>query len=66
MAREKSDYRPMVEQLNERFPDKEFLEPDEVARFIGCSRRTVDRKFKESFIKGLGISKCTLARLLCS
>ncbi len=56
----------MVEQLNERFPDKEFLKPDEAAQFIGCSRRTVDRKFKGNFIKGLGISKCTLARLLCS
>lgn len=66
MAREKADYRPLIKQLNERFPDKEFLKPEEAAQFIGCSRRTVDRKFKGSFIKGLGISKCTLARLLCS
>lgn len=66
MAREKTDYRPMLEQLNLRFPDKEFLKPDEVAAFIGCSRRTVDRKFKDSYIKGIGLAKCTLARLLCT
>ena len=66
MAREKTDYRAMLEQLNTRFPEKEFLKPDEIAIFCGCSRRTVDRKFKDSYVKGIGLAKCTLARLLCT
>lgn len=66
MAREKPDYRAMMEQLNRHFPDKEFLKPDEVATFCGCSRRTVDRNFRSSYIKGIGLAKCTLARLLCT
>ncbi len=64
MPREKECYRDMLEQLNSRFPDKEFLKPQEAADFIGCSRRTVDRKFKSYFIDTLGISKVQLARLL--
>ncbi len=65
MAREKQCYRDMLEVLNEKFPDRQFLNAQEAADFIGCSRRTVDRKFKDYFISGLGISKVQLARLLC-
>lgn len=65
MAREKECYRDMIEQLNNRFPNREFLKPQEVADFIGCSRRTVDRKYKQFYVEQFGISKVRLARLLC-
>lgn len=65
MAKEKQCYRDMLEELNKSYPDRQFIKPDETASFIGCSRSTVDRKYKQYFISGLGISKVQLARLLC-
>lgn len=65
MPREKPCYRDMLEELNKKFPDRQFIKADETATFIGCSRSTVDRKYKKFFISGLGISKVQLAHLLC-
>ena len=64
MPREKECFRDMLERLNTVYPDKEFLKATEVASFIGCSRRTVDRKFKEYYKHPFGISKVQLAKLL--
>lgn len=65
MAREHENFRPMLEQLNRAFPEKEFLKPVEIAQFIGCSRHTVDRRYRQYYKEGIGISKVQLARLLC-
>ncbi|MBQ9913077.1 MAG: hypothetical protein IJO73_02495 [Clostridia bacterium] len=65
MAREHEDFRPMLEQLNRAFPDKDFLKREDIAKFCGCSLRTVDRRFsKEKTV--FGVSKVSLAKLLCN
>ena len=59
MPREKPAYRDNVERIKEMFPDKELLKPGDVAKFAGCSVRTVRRRFDLS--KGY-ISVASLAR----
>jgi len=61
MAREKPTYRDNLERIKEMFPDKELLKPGDVARFAGCSVRTVRRRFDMS--KGY-ISVANLARAI--
>ena len=45
MAREKEDYRPILEALEERFPEKYLLSVTDVALFLGCCRATVTRRY---------------------
>ena len=65
MAREHENFRPMLEQLNSAYPEKEFLRRDEVAKFCGCCTKTVDRKFGGD-MSSIGISKVVLAKRLCT
>ncbi len=65
MAREKECYRDMIERLDKRFPDREFLSVPEVATFVGKSNRTIERHYGKYKVKPFGISKVQLARLLC-
>lgn len=65
MAREHENFRPMLEQLNTAFPEKEFLKREEIAKFCGCSLRTVDRRFSKEKT-AFGISKVSLAKVLCN
>ena len=62
--REKECYREILVRLDERFPDKEFLNQSEAAAFCGCCARTIDRRYKQYFKPGIGVSKVQLARLL--
>ena len=43
MAREKRDYRPILEQLTAAFPDRIAISMDEAATFYGMSKRTLQR-----------------------
>ena len=45
MAREKEDYRAIMEQLNNKFPDKFLLTVTDVASFLGVCRRTVRTRY---------------------
>ena len=64
MAKEHENFRPMLEQLNRSFPDTEFLKRKDLAQFLNCSEKTVDRKFSE--VKtDFGFSKVSLAKALC-
>lgn len=64
MSREKEGYRDTMELLNERYPDKDMLTVNDVARFIGVSRNSVKKKirFNEATNR---VSKCDLARQVC-
>lgn len=61
MSREKEAYRDNLERLCERFPDKELLNVTDVVRFLGVSRRYVEKAYP---FKDNKISKATLAREL--
>lgn len=45
MAREKEDYRPIMEALETRFPDKHLLSVTDAADFLGVCRATVRRRY---------------------
>lgn len=62
MPREKEAYRDNLLRLDKRFPDKEVLNQNEVARFLGIDTRTVKKYYPIK--KGVGISKATLARCM--
>lgn len=61
MPREKQDFRPYLERLDEKFPDKEIITQKECAAFLGLAPRTVKKRYQ---IGKDGISKIKLARLL--
>lgn len=64
MAKEHENFRPLLEQLNRAYPDKEFLKRKELAQFLDCSEKTVDRKFvAEKTV--FGFSKVSIAKALC-
>lgn len=65
MAREHENYRLYLEQLNNTYPEREYLSREEVAIFCNCCKKTVDRKFKAEKTP-LGISKVALAKRLCT
>ena len=65
MAKEHENFRPMLEQLNRAFPEKEFLKRQDLAQFLDCSERTVDRKFS-SLRTDFGFSKVSVAKSLCT
>lgn len=62
--REKECYREILARLDERFPEKEFLNQKEAAAFCGCCARTINRNYAKFFKPGVGISKVQLARVL--
>lgn len=45
MAREKEDYRPILEALEAAYPDKYLLSVTDAANFLGCCRETVRRRY---------------------
>jgi hypothetical protein len=56
MAREPDGYREQLEQLAEKFPDKEVLSIQEVCSILGCHRQTLlaDKTFPAKQIAGKG------------
>lgn len=62
MGREKQGYRDTIEELNRLFPNKGMLEIREVAQYMGCSVRTVQRTIT---YQGTRITKADLARQVC-
>jgi hypothetical protein len=61
MAREREDYRPILERLDIAFPGREMLKKVDVSRFTGMCHRSVIKHFGKDFT-GNYISKETLAR----
>lgn len=64
MPKEKEGYRPMLEWLNEKFPDKDFFNKSEVAEYLGRDIKTVRHQIIFNERTGL-ISKPDLARQVC-
>lgn len=64
MPREKEGYRPMLEFLNERYPEKDFFNMTEVAAMLHRSIKTVRRTIQFNERTGL-VSKPDLARQVC-
>lgn len=63
--REKQGFRDTIASLNEMFPDQGALNKREVAKFLGVSPRTVNRrKIQFSAVTGR-ITKADLARQVC-
>jgi len=60
--RDKVDYRDTLQALNERFPDKYILSQNEIAAFLGCTARTVRRKFPSP--REVQFTKPVVARML--
>lgn len=46
MPREKEGFRDNMALLNIRFPEKDMLNKNDVAEFIGCSYSTVSRRIR--------------------
>lgn len=66
MSREKEDYRENLRRLDEKFPDKEFLNIGQISQATGLERRIIKNtwgKNLKTFGKSQLISKVTLARL---
>lgn len=64
MPREKEGYRLTLEWLNEKFPNKDFLNKSEVADLLGRDIKTVRRNIEFNKRTGL-VSKPDLARQVC-
>lgn len=62
MARERPDYRDLLERLDRAFPGRELLTRDELALFLGVSRQTVYNRY--SFPPRAKISKTQAARAI--
>ena len=60
MARERPDYRDLLERLDRAFPGREMLTRDDLASFLGVSRQTVYNRY--SFPSRVKISKTQAAR----
>jgi len=62
MAREKTDFRPNMERINEIHPDGEMLRIKDVQKITGWSINTAKKyvPFKDGWV-----SKATLARVMC-
>jgi hypothetical protein len=63
MAREKADYRDLLERLDTAFPGKELLTRKEIAEWLGCGQNTVTRRYH--FPSGK-VPKTQVARSLAS
>ena len=69
MPREKAGYRDTIALLNERYPDYDLLNKQEVARFLGVSDRTLRRYEIKGIIRFHPVTgrvcKADLARMVC-
>lgn len=63
MGREKQGYRDTIVELNRLFPEKGMLTKADVARFMGRSARTVQRRI--TFNRDGLLTKPDLARQVC-
>ena len=65
MAREKELFRINLNRLDERFPGKEVLKYDEIAEYMGRSKRFVFEHYRKFYNKNLaGVSKTVIAKEL--
>lgn len=65
MAREKPLFRDNLDRLDAAFPDKEILQYQDIADYLGKGLATVKRHFQKDYNKKLGgISKAVLASIL--
>ena len=64
MARERPDYRDLLERLDRAFPGREMLTRDDLASFLGVSRQTVYNRY--SFPPRTRITKTQAARAISS
>ena len=64
MPREKESYRDNLERIVARFPNKELLNKKDVAEFVGCDARNVNKYF--DFLPCGKISLASLARQMSS
>ena len=65
MSREKQGYRETMAELNAMYPDQGMLGKSEVARFMGVSVKTVNRRGIQ-FSKSTGrVTKADLVRQVC-
>jgi hypothetical protein len=65
MSREKAGFRDTIQALNEMFPDQGMLGKNDVARFLGVNRSTVNRRgirFNDATGR---VTKADLARQIC-
>lgn len=62
MPREHEAYRDNLEALREYFLPKRLVNISDVARYLGCDRQTVTKRFN---IGKNGVTLETLARALC-
>ena len=58
--REKENFRDNLERLDKRFPNKELLTRTECAVYLGCSEKTVKRRYGV----GRDITKVAFARAI--
>ena len=66
MAREKELFRENLEQINNRFPDKESLNYSDICQLFGYSYRTAQRRWGKIYNRAVGgVPKTTVARAMC-
>lgn len=63
--REKASFRDVMLSLNEMFPDQGMLSKNEVAKFLGVSRSTVNRRGIRFNSTTNRVTKADLARQVC-
>ena len=54
MAREKELFRENLEQLNSRFPDKEVLKYEDLAKICGYRKRAAQRNWQKLYNRKIG------------
>ena len=65
MSREKAGFHDTVAALNDMFPDQGMLDKGDVARFLGVSTKTVNRRgIVFNTVTGR-VTKADLARQVC-
>ena len=65
MAREKEGFRETLDRLDAVFPGKEIVKRSELATFLGVSKCTIIRRFKNEYNRRLqGYPKVVIARAL--
>ena len=65
MAREKDGFRETLDRLDESFPGREIIKRSELAEFLGVSKCTIIRRFKNEYNQRLqGYPKVIIAKAL--